>query len=206
MRYSDGRILVFARAPVAGHCKTRLIPTLGARGAATLQRRLIEKTLETAVASGLARVELWCAPDSSHRFLQRCRAHYGVRLRRQSPGNLGRRMSEALRRSLRDARHVVLVGTDCPALSTADLARAFERLRNGSSLVIQPAEDGGYVLVGASSAEPRLFRGIRWGSNRVMPATRRRLARLTVPWSELPMLWDLDRRTDLRRAEREGLI
>lgn len=206
MRYAGARILVFARAPVPGRCKTRLAPSLGARGAAALQRKLIDKTLETAVASGLAPVELWCAPDASHPFLRRCRAGYGPRLRQQCRGELGRRMGEALRRSLRECQHVVLIGTDCPALTAADLARAFERLRAGDRFVVQPAEDGGYVLVGAAAVEPRLFRNIRWGSRHVMSATRRRLARLGSRWSELPMLWDLDRPADLRRAQREGLI
>lgn len=205
MRYSDSRILVFARAPAPGQCKTRLIPALGARGAAALQRELVTKTLDTAVASGLAPVELWCTPGR-HPFFQRCRADYGVRLRLQSRGDLGRRMSEALRRSLRVASQVVLIGTDCPALTPAHLAAALERLRAGNVFVAQPALDGGYVLVGARRNEPRLFRGIRWGSDEVMQATSQRLARLKTQWSELPELWDLDTPADLQRARREGLI
>ncbi|MGH8459914.1 MAG: TIGR04282 family arsenosugar biosynthesis glycosyltransferase, partial [Nevskiales bacterium] len=163
MRHSDARILIFARAPVPGACKTRLIPAVGRLGAARVQRALLEKTLETAVGSGLAPVELWCEPDCRHPSLQRCRADYGLCLRRQPAGNLGRKMSEALRLTLRESRYAVLIGTDCPALRSVDIENAFAALRNGSASVFQPSEDGGYVLVGASHTEPRLFRGIAWG-------------------------------------------
>jgi uncharacterized protein len=206
MRYPDARILIFARAPVAGACKTRLIPSLGPLGAARIQRNLLDKTLETTVASGLAPVELWCAPDCRHPFLQRSRSQYGVRLRRQPSGDLGRKMSEALRRSLRDCKYAILVGTDCPTLSVVDLENALFALKKGSSFVYQPSEDGGYVLVGARLPEPRLFHGIEWGTASVMAATRRRLARVGQPWTELPELWDLDTPDDLRRALAQGLI
>jgi rSAM/selenodomain-associated transferase 1 len=206
MRHPDGRILVFARAPVAGACKTRLIQAVGARGAARVQRQLIEKTLETAVAAGLAPVELWCAPDCRHPFLQALRHDYGLRLQRQPRGDLGRRMSEALRRTLREARYAVLIGTDCPALTAADLGRALAVLRDGTPAVFQPATDGGYVLVGLSRPEPRLFHGIGWGGAQVMGGTRARLARFGLGWTELPALWDVDHPTDWRRAVSEGLL
>lgn len=206
MRHPDARILIFARAPVAGACKTRLIPSVGRQGAARAQRYLLEKTLETAIASGLAPVELWCEPDCGHPFLQRCRSDYGVRLHRQPAGTLGRKMSEALRMTLRETRHAVLIGTDCPALTHADIAAALAALQKNSAMVFQPAEDGGYVLVGANRAEPRLFRNIAWGGPGVMSATRRRLARLAIAWTELPTLWDVDEPADLRRAVSEGLI
>jgi uncharacterized protein len=206
MRHPEARILIFARAPVPGACKTRLIPAVGRQGASRVQRVLLEKTLETTVASGLAPVELWCEPDCRHPFLQRCRSDYGVRLRRQPAGDLGRKMSEALRLTLREARYAVLIGTDCPALTSSHIADALAALRKGSAAVFQPSEDGGYVLVGACRVEPRLFHGIAWGTPAVMTATRRRLARLNVPWTELPTLWDVDTRVDLRRAVSEKLI
>jgi uncharacterized protein len=206
MRHPDARILVFARAPVPGACKTRLIPAVGARGAARVQRQLLEKTLETAVASSLAPVELWCAPDCRHPFLLQLRDAYGLRLQRQPAGDLGRRMSEALRHTLRQARYAVLVGTDCPALTAADLERALGALRDGTPAVFQPAADGGYVLVGLSRPEPRLFHGIEWGGARVMDGTRARLVRLRLDWTESPALWDVDDPADWRRAVRESLL
>ncbi len=115
-------------------------------------------------------------------------------------------MRQALRLSLREARYVVLVGTDCPALTAVDLENALVALMKGSAAVFQPSDDGGYVLVGASRVEPRLFRGIAWGTPGVMQATRQRLARVNAPWTELPTLWDLDEPADLHRAVSEGLI
>lgn len=206
MRHPDARILVFARAPVPGACKTRLISSVGRRGAARLQRELVGKTLETTVASGLAPVELWCAPDCRHPFFRQCRHDFGVSLHRQPRGSLGRRMSEALRMALREAHYAILIGTDCPALSSDDLADALESLRRGSMAVFQPAVDGGYVLAGLRRAEPRLFHGIRWGTAAVMPATRRRLRQLNMAWAEQPALWDVDLPADLRRAVAEGLL
>lgn len=206
MRHPDARILIFARAPVAGACKTRLIPSVGIRGAAKVQRELLHKTLETAVSSGLAPVELWCTPDCAHPVFQRARSDYGVRLHCQLEGDLGHRMSEALRRTLRHSRRVILIGTDCPALTRGHLRNAIEKLDAGNQFVFQPAVDGGYVLVGVSRPEPRLFRNIPWGSGHVMAGTRRRLKQLNTVWNELPTLWDLDRPADLRRARREGLL
>lgn len=205
MRQAHARILIFARAPIPGRCKTRLIGSLGAHGAARVQRELLHKTLETAVASGLAPVELWCAPDCSHPAFQRLRSEYGVRLQQQAAGDLGRRMSEALRRSLRHASRAILIGTDCPALTSQHLALALDALKNHTT-VFQPAADGGYVLVGASRSEPRLFRNIPWGTAHVMPRTRHRLKQLNTVWSELPTLWDVDHPADLRRARQEGLL
>jgi rSAM/selenodomain-associated transferase 1 len=206
MRFPDARLLVFARAPVPGRCKTRLIPAIGPRRAARVQRELLEKSLELTVASGLAQVELWCAPNCSHPAFSRMRSDYGASLHRQAHGDLGRRMSEALRRALRRARYAVLIGTDCPALTSRDLRTALDALKNGADFVFQPAEDGGYVLVGARRVEPRLFRNIRWSSSQVMPATRRRLARVRASAAELPRLWDVDEPADLRRALRESLL
>lgn len=206
MRHPGARILVFARAPAPGACKTRLIPALGRLGAARAHRSLLEKTLETAVASGLAPVELWCAPDCRHPYFQRCRDDYGLRLQSQPRGDLGRRMSEALRRSLLEADYAVLIGTDCPALSGRDLESALASLREGRQAVFQPSEDGGYVLVGLSQPQPRLFHGIAWSQAKVMDATRRKLRLLGTDWASLPMLWDVDDPPDWRRAVTEGLL
>jgi rSAM/selenodomain-associated transferase 1 len=200
------RILIFARAPVPGSCKTRLMPAVGARGAARVQRQLLEKTLETTVGSGLAPVELCCAPDSRHPALLRARAEWGISLHRQTGSDLGQRMSHALHRTLRSPGAVVLVGTDCPALTPSHLRDAFNALRAGNDFVFIPADDGGYVLVGAQVSQPRVFQGIAWGSDSVMAATRARLSRLRLKWLELPALWDVDSPSDLRRAEREQLL
>jgi rSAM/selenodomain-associated transferase 1 len=199
------RILVFARAPRPGACKTRLIPALGAVGAVRLHQRLTQRTLRTAAAAG-ADVELWGAPDAAHGFFRACRRASGVRVQRQPAGDLGRRMGLALARALRTgAVAAILVGTDCPALSATDLRRARDALRTRDA-VLQPSGDGGYVLIGMRRAERRALAGIQWSSGRELAQTRRRFARLGLSWSELPARADLDTPADYRRARRQRLI
>lgn len=196
-------IVVFARAPVPGETKTRLIPRLGARGAARLHAALIERSLETARAAEIGPVELCCAPDTEHAFFSRCAERFGVTLTVQGAGDLGERMFAALERIVAAAGPALLIGTDCPALTPLHLREAAEMLRAGRDAVFAPAEDGGYVLVGLACASPRVFAGIEWGGPNVMRETRSRLAAFGWRWHELAELWDLDRPADITRlAER----
>ena len=196
---SDSRVAVFARAPVAGRVKTRLVPALGAAGAAALQRALTLRAVEAAVASAVGPVELWCAPDAHDPFFLECAARFGVRLVPQGEGDLGERMRRAFDAMLAACWRAVLIGSDIPAM-TADYLRAADAaLARGSDAVFGPAEDGGYVLIGLSRAAPELFRGIDWGARTVMQETRARIARLGLAHVELPVLWDVDRPEDLSR-------
>lgn len=198
-------MLVFARAPMPGRCKTRLIPRLGAAGAARLHRKLSLRTLASAVQAG-ADVELWCAPDTRHPFFLSCRRHLAVRLRTQPYGDLGRKMAWALTRALSEgARAVALVGTDCPSLTAADMREALEALKY-ASCVLQPSTDGGYVLIGAKRFERRVLTGVRWSSGLELRQTRRRMQRLNLPCVELPPRRDVDTPADYRHARRAGLI
>lgn len=196
-------LLVFARAPVPGRCKTRLMPRYGARGAAALHRQLCTLTLDQAQASGLP-MELWCAPDSGHGFFLRCRRRGDVVLRRQSSGDLGRRMTHALRDGLRRAERVLLVGTDCALLTPQRLRTALTAL-DACEAVLQAADDGGFVLIGARERAPAL-RGIAWSSGRERVQTESRLQRQGLRWTRLPALWDVDRPADVRRARKAGLL
>jgi len=199
------RVLVFARAPVPGRCKTRLIPALGRQGAARLHRRLVLRTLAAARASRLP-VELWCAPDPSHGFFAACRRDYGVRLRRQPGGDLGRRMALAMARALRDgASAAILVGSDCPQLTARDLADARAGLAR-ADCVLQASTDGGYVLIGARRSERRALAGIAWSSGRECRQTLRRLRRLGLACATLPPRSDVDTPADYRNARRAGVL
>ena len=193
------RIQVFARAPRAGATKTRLIPVLGPEGAARLHERLIHRTLQTAQAASPDGVELWCTPDAGHPFFIECAGRYNVRLRVQAGDDLGERMHHALDDARRRDTHAVLVGTDCPALTAAHLRQAMAWLEEGADLVLGPAEDGGYVLIGAGRVEPELFRAIPWGTSQVLEETRTRARRLALHVRSLPVLPDLDRPEDLDR-------
>lgn len=189
------RLIVFAKAPVPGEAKTRLIPALGAAGAARLHERLVDRALETACASGLGPVELCCAPDATHSFFAACAARFGVALTAQGHGDLGARMQRAMAARL----PAVLIGADCPAMTPEYLREAGRGLAAGYDAVLGPAEDGGYVLVAARRSDPDAFAGIDWGGPHVMQAQRARFRAIGWRWSELASLWDVDRPDDLER-------
>lgn len=203
------RIAVFAKAPVPGEVKTRLIPALGADGAARLHRRLVRHALSVAraasTAAGTAPVQLWCAPDATHGFFADCAAEFGASLHAQGPGDLGERMARCF---ATDDGAALLIGSDIPSMDAACLDAAAAALA-GQDAVFVPAEDGGYVLVGLraglGTARDEVFRDIEWGSGRVMQQTRKRLRAAGLGWRELPPLWDLDRPEDLARLAACGL-
>ena len=197
MEYPRARILVFAKAPVAGYAKTRLVPFLGGAPAAGLQQELITRTLDIATGDDLCPVELWCAPDCEHTFFDRCRTSYDITLHRQLGQDLGQRMAQALASTLRNNRPVLLIGTDNADLSDEYLRGAIELLATESDVVIGPAMDGGYVLIGLNRFIPELFDSIPWSSDQVLAVTRRRLERLAVDWRELKACHDIDRPEDL---------
>jgi rSAM/selenodomain-associated transferase 1 len=199
------RVAVFARAPIPGAAKTRLIPRLGEEGAARLHADLVRHALTTALAAGLDRVELWCAPDCAHPFFAACAAELGVTLREQRGEDLGERMACAFAAALRENATLVLIGSDCPALTPRVLQEAARALQEHEA-VIAPAEDGGYVLVGLSAPQPALFEDVAWGSAAVMAQARERLSRAGTRWKELETFWDIDRPEDFARLERERLL
>ena len=202
---TDTRLIVFAKAPQPGAVKTRLMPLLGEAGAAALHARLVKHTLATACRADIGPVELCCAPGDDP-FFDYCREQYGVSLAAQSEGDLGARMQHAFARALSNARHVILIGTDCPALTVLHLRLAAHALADGNDAGLAPAEDGGYPLLGLNRCDAELFHDIEWGSAKVMTATRDRLRRLRWRWKELETLWDIDRPEDYQRLLASGLL
>lgn len=191
-------LLVFAKAPVPGQVKTRLIPAIGAEQAAALHTRLLHQTLSTASRSTTWQTELWCHPEASNRDLVTAAERHGALLREQSGADLGQRMHNAFVSTLAGAERAVLIGTDCPGLTTDHINRAFEALRRGAEVVLGPAIDGGYYLIGLDQPAARLFADIAWGSDTVLAITRRRVQGLGLRLQELTVLRDLDRPEDLR--------
>ena len=204
--FNESSVLIFARAPVAGRVKTRLIPLLGDHGAAALYRSLIERALTMARESGVGPVELWCTPGTDDDFFAICRDRYKVVLHRQAEGDLGAKMLKAFEDALTRSRRVLLIGSDCPSLTAADLREAAGALGDQQDAVFCPAEDGGYVLIGLSQAMPALFEAMSWGTASVMEETRERLRNLGWRWYELAMHWDVDRPEDYQRLVREGFL
>lgn len=199
------QLAIFAKAPIAGYAKTRLIPDLGPEGAAMLQAFLVRRTVQTALASSLRPVSLWCAPDADHELFTSLRQEYGIDTYVQAEGDLGARMFDALDRLTKFAP-ALLIGTDCPVLSAVHLDRCAAALREGSDAVFIPAEDGGYALVGLRQPARRLFEDVSFGTDAVMRQTRERLNELGWKVFEADELWDLDMPADYQRARSEGLL
>jgi rSAM/selenodomain-associated transferase 1 len=195
------RLLIFAKVPLPGLAKTRLIPALGAEGAAALQQRLIRLTLVTAAQSGLA-TELWCHPDCDQPFFAACGAEFAVELRRQQGADLGERMHHAFVTADAPA---LLIGTDCPALSAQDLCAAAAALNADHDAVLGPAADGGYYLIGLRRPQPALFHAMPWGTDAVLALTRTRLHAVGLCWHELPLHHDIDTPDDLVHLPKELL-
>ena len=194
-------VAVLARAPVAGQAKTRLIPALGADGAAALQERLIERAIETACAAAVGPVTLWTTP-APHPCFAALTSRHRVALAVQPEGDLDVRMLAACAAANGPA---IVIGTDCPVLTPAHLRQAADVLREGTDVVVIPAEDGGYVLIGSRIPQPGLFAAMTWSTDTVMAETRRRLAQGGLTWREPAQLWDVDRPEDIARLRGAGL-
>ena len=197
MQYPNAKIIVFAKTPIAGNVKTRLIPVLGKHGARQLHCQMMEHTLATMTNNQLAPVELHCSPDIEHDDIRSFGERYHITLRSQQGNDLGERMSHALSKAVEDSRYVILIGTDCPALSAAYIQQAIEILQSGSDVVIGPAEDGGYVLIGVKSSHPEIFTRIDWGTDQVLQQTRDSIQSQGISFKELETLWDVDTPDDL---------
>ncbi len=200
------RLIIFTRFPEPHKTKTRLIPALGPGGAADLQRRMTRHTLDT-VHKLAKRFSLSLEVRFEGGTAQKMAQRFGsdVSYRPQGPGDLGARMERAFADAFREgAQRAVIVGTDCPDLSQDLLRDAFERLAT-SDLVLGPAVDGGYYLIGLRHPTPPLFDSIQWGSEEVLEKTISLAGNLALDVSLLRTLSDVDRPEDLpvwHRAER----
>jgi rSAM/selenodomain-associated transferase 2/rSAM/selenodomain-associated transferase 1 len=201
------RLILFARFPLAGKVKTRLIHALGAEGAAALHRRLVLRTLRTANAlcqSENVELEIRFAGDEGNKM-----RHWlgdGWLGRPQCEGDLGQRMAGAFADSFREGSPAtVIIGSDCPTLTPEVLAAAFDSLKT-SPVVFGPATDGGYYLIGLTQLVPELFQGVAWGTETVLAQSQEILARLGNKPALLTPLADLDRPEDLAAWQRVANI
>jgi rSAM/selenodomain-associated transferase 1 len=165
-----------------------------------LQERLTERAVATALAANVGPVTLWCAPDSTHTAFLKLVARSRITLKPQPEGDLGARILAATAAS---TGPVLVMGTDCPALTDVHLRGAANALLDGTDVILIPAEDGGYVLIGTRSTQPALFSGIAWGTETVLAETRARVIAHRLVLAERPPLWDVDTEIGLTRLERE---
>ena len=180
------RLSIFARLPVPGKVKTRLVPALGAEGAARLYARLLAQTVEVARDSGLE-FELRVTGGEIAAFHQL----FGddVCVVEQGGGDLGAKMA-------RVGAPALLIGSDCPGV-TAALLRAAAGALEERRVVVGPANDGGYYLIGFREPMPFLFDGMEWSTPSVLPETLSRLAARGIGPAVLPELTDIDTAEDL---------
>lgn len=204
--FPAARIMVFAKAPIPGDVKTRLIPRLGKPGAALLHERLTRHALALTANAWLCPVQLWCAPTTEHGFFAACQAEFDVSLHAQQGNDLGERMAAAFEHTLLDADYALVIGTDCPSLRKTDLREALTALAAGHDAVLGPAQDGGYVLLGLRRAAHILFEDIAWGGRDVLSDTRERLQQLNWRWHELQTHADVDRPEDLADPAMSGIL
>jgi rSAM/selenodomain-associated transferase 2/rSAM/selenodomain-associated transferase 1 len=197
------RLMVFTRFPEPGKAKTRLIPALGAKGAARLQRQMTEHVMAAAAklsnrpgltievrheggSTGL--MQAWLGPQYSYR--------------QQGAGDLGRRMARAFEAAFRNATGTaVIIGSDIPGISADIIQQTFEGLQK-NDLVFGPAHDGGYYLIGIKNTIPpetfvRLFDSIKWGSGEVLAQTLQTARESGMRFIQLESLGDVDRPADL---------
>ncbi|MDA0673509.1 MAG: TIGR04282 family arsenosugar biosynthesis glycosyltransferase [Cyanobacteria bacterium] len=191
-------LILFTRYPIVGTTKTRLIPHLGAEQAADLQRQMTEYMVD--MTSPLRRSDRCTMAvyftDSS---LSQMQAWLGPQLtyRPQQGRDLGQRLHHAFSHSFGAGfERVVVTGSDCPAITPDHVEQAFHQLGN-HDLVLGPALDGGYYLVGLSRRCAELFQGITWGSDQVFAQTVAIAQRLNLAWTALEPLRDIDRPEDL---------
>lgn len=199
-RYPRARILVFAREPVPGRVKTRLQPALGEDGTVRLYKTLLETVVGQLEELELAPWELWVTSNPSHEyFLTLCNKRD---IYIQSGNDLGARMDHASSTALaREAvDRVIIIGSDCPVLDADYLSQALAALAE-EQVVIGPADDGGYVLIGMNRPQPALFQEIDWGTASVLHQTQARLEAAGLTVACLEQRWDVDRPGDLERLK-----
>lgn len=200
--------IVLTKAPVAGFVKTRLIPDLGEQGACDLYIHLLkrlENTLEKLVDKTHSQVALWIAGDDQHEVFKSWK-NIATVYKQPVDADLGLRMAKAVKSSLSRGCIPVLIGVDVPDLDESYLMNCLEQLKK-YEVVISPAEDGGYGLLGMKQFYVELFENKNWGTDSVFKSTRADLDALQLEVAYLPKVWDVDEPADAKRwLEMESLF
>lgn len=218
MLYPNYRLLVFSKSPELGRVKTRMQPELSQQQSKQLHTHLVQHCLRRWHAYNLLPIDLWVGGDIPL-FQQQVLSPLSAELQQltiqaQPAGDLGKRMAFAVNQTLAqdNVDGVLLVGTDCPFINKMYLNQAIAVLDDKNKedeknrkekwpVVIGPALDGGYVLLGLSSPCNALFQGIAWGTETVLESTRKRIVEQGLLYQQLPVLRDIDDYDDLSKSE-----
>jgi len=190
---SKEKLIVFVKAPREGEVKTRLAATMGTKKACAAYREMVATVLRHIGA--LQSVELRFAPDDAGAEIQPWLQRDWI-AQPQGEGDLGTRMLRAFEDSFAaGAERVVVIGSDCPEAGSADVRTAWKELKS-HDVVLGPAIDGGYWLIGLRAAQPALFEGISWSGDQVLGQTLQRARTLGVRIQLLRILADIDTEED----------
>ena len=193
--YPDVKIIVFTKPPIAGKCKSRLIPHLGKEGAADVQKKLLFNITNKLKEYNICPFEIWTSEASE--FFSKHSLFSEIIIKLQNGSDLGQRMSHAIHSSIGSNKPVILIGSDCAEFSKPYFTQAIQQLEN-HDVVFGPAYDGGYVLVGMSVYSPIIFQDIQWGENDVLKLSCQRLDHELTSYSLLPVLHDIDDYDDIK--------
>ena len=192
---ADRALILFAREPVPGHVKTRLIPALGEKGSYSLYRLLLARQIGLVNQVTDCKRYLYIEGDSDHEDF----GLFNGEIRQQTGHDLGQRMNNAFEEVLASDSIAILIGCDTPSLSHTYLEEAFGALQQDQDCIIGPATDGGYVLIGLNKSAPVVFEEISWGSEMVLLQTRQKLVSAALSWKELAEIADIDTPNDLEQ-------
>lgn len=195
-------IAIFARAPVPGEAKTRLIPELGPERAAEIAALLLRLTVERVTEFWPGEVYLYGAPDAEHLLFRKLAKEFHVHLRSQHTGDLGVRMAVALDELIKVHDAGAIIGCDVPHCPWHVIEQAYELLAKGRN-VIGPAEDGGYYFIGLQASAPGMFSELSWGAPTIFEQTLIRARDAGIELEQLPRLRDVDTYADLVAVARE---
>ena len=195
--HDDPTLILFAKSPVPGRVKTRLMPELSAQQAADVATFLIKRTVQLAVSNWSGSIALHTYPDTEHEVFRDLSDTHGLRLAAQKQGDLGEKMCSAISELTERGIPAAVMGCDVPHCPGALLRKAHELLQQGRN-IIGPTVDGGYYLIGLQQAWPEIFSGIRWGSDHVMQNTLEAAQRCGIRFTLLARLRDIDRFEDLK--------
>lgn len=198
------RIIIFAKAPQPGFAKTRLIPALGQEGAARLARRMLHRTLASALEAAIGAVELCATPEIASPAWEGVDIPQGIETSAQGEGDLGERLARAAQRGIGQTGKVLLIGADCVEMNAQLLRHAAAALEHHDA-AIHPAADGGYALLGLARFHPLLFSDIAWSTNDVASDTLCRIKQLCWSLHVGGLLHDVDEPDDLKRLPAEML-
>jgi rSAM/selenodomain-associated transferase 1 len=198
------RIVIFAKAPKAGFAKTRLIPALGAEGAAALAQQMLLHTVYEAIAADIGTLEVCVTPAIDDASWRGVRLPAGIEITDQGEGDLGARMARAAQRNAEQGRSVLLIGTDCVEMS-ADLLHGAWQAMHDHDAVIHCTVDGGYALLGLGQFSPFLFGNMPWSTDAVASTTIARLGQLGWSLHVGQMLHDVDEPQDMKYLPEQWL-